>query len=88
MLVCGPDDLKTLGGTDSATEAPFSLRGWAPELLLFQATTEPFCGKGFFGLEKEKRLSCNAVAKPLSGLGKNEQGWYFSGLEKNEGPAR
>ncbi len=89
MPVCGPVDLKTRGGTDYSSEAPFFLsEASGLRVPLFQATTEPFCGKGFLAQKKENTLSRTALAKPLSSLGKNESVWYFSGLEKNEGPAR
>jgi len=55
---------------------------------LFQAATEPFCGKGFLAQDKGNHLSCDAMAKPSVRPRENEQGWYFFGLEKDEGPAR
>ncbi len=59
-------------GTDSATEAPLFSRKPSPlGLLLSQATTEPFCGKGFFGAgEGEPPLLQSLGEPPCSALGK------------------
>ena len=83
--VCGPVGLKTRGGTNSATEAPFSFRGRGLGMDFVSGYHRTPLRKRVFGIEKKEPplLQCRGEA-PCSASGKMSRVGISLALEKTK----